>query len=174
MCLPHQQTPSPPAIYEPTVRLVYSDLGLPELFAATATKNGLHAELLHPEEIGLKVADYLKSLGLNNVNIAESKILQQLELEPQLKAAGMSVAVVEDKLSDGTLVVTDCFAAVAETGSIVFRRSVGFALPPQSVVILEPRNFLPDLIDLFSQPHRHPQDLVLLSGPNRLRVLILH
>ena len=52
--------------------------------------------------------------------------------------------------------VTDVYAAVAETGSLVVRptREHGRGLsliPALHVAVVEPKNFVPDLVDLFDQ-----------------------
>jgi L-lactate utilization protein LutC len=160
-------------IYEPTARLVYSNLGLAELFSSTANRLGMVTDLLHPEDVAGKIAEHLQSLGTAATMVTDASVLRQIDLKNRLNAMGVELCDAAETLQPSML-ITDCMAAVAETGSLVFHRTPDFTLPPDSVVILEPKNFVPDLIDLFERSRKTPKDMVLISGPNRLRLFVLH
>ena len=70
--------------------------------------------------------------------------------------------------------VTDVYAAVAETGSLVIRPTAqhGRALslvPPLHIAVVEPQTIVPDLIDLLSQINAEspPPNITLITGPSK-------
>lgn len=70
--------------------------------------------------------------------------------------------------------LTDAWAAVAETGSIVIRASAEHGravslVPPCHLVVLEPKVFVPDLVDLFEKMGRENESsgFVAISGPSK-------
>jgi len=164
-------TPLPPLVYEPTARLVYSDLGLPELFAHAAARGGLSARLVHVEDLAAAVVADLGALGIRRMSpSAGSTVLRKVRLADGVAALGVGVV---DSPGAGTALATGCDGAVAETGSLVFRGGVppGWHAAPARVVVLEPRNLVPDLIDLLAT---RPGEQTLVSGPAALRVFVLH
>jgi len=70
--------------------------------------------------------------------------------------------------------VTDVYAAVAETGSLVVRASAGHGralslVPPVHVAIVEPKNLLADLVDLFQKMNADSvaSSVSIISGPSK-------
>jgi L-lactate utilization protein LutC len=170
---PGDGTPQPPVIPEPVVRLVFSDLGLAELFSSTANNSGLMTEMVSPEDLVAAIQSHLQSLGIDQVVMPKSKMLQKLHLPAMLAETGTTVAEFDpsDPIASDEMLITDCLAAIAETASLVFSKS---APPPTSIVILEPRNFVPDLIDLFEMLGKQIQDVAMISGPGQLKVFVLN
>ena len=160
----------PPHVYEPTARQVYSDVGLPELFAHAAARGRLAAELVHVEELPAAVGRHLRAAGLRRVVLSTSPVLRKVRLADALAMEGFTV--VDDPTTAGAL-LSGADAAVAETGSLVFRGKppVGWAAVAGHVVVLEPRDFVPDLIDLIGGGDG---GLTLISGPADVRVFVLH
>ena len=160
----------PPHVYEPTARQVYSDLGLPELFAHAAARGGMAAELVHVEELPAAVGRHLRGTGAKRVVLSPSPVLRKVRLEEGLAMEG--VAVIDDP-AGADAVVSGADAAVAETGSLVFRGRLpaGWDAVARHVVVLEPRDFVPDLIDLIGGGQG---GLTLVSGPADVRVFVLH
>ncbi len=96
-----------------------------------------------------------------------------------------------DAQYDADAGITDCDAALAESGTIVLRtdasRSRGtFVVPPVHIAILKASQILPDMLDLWSRftfpdhplpgadhPHASPRraamptSIVLVSGPSK-------
>jgi L-lactate dehydrogenase complex protein LldG len=79
-----------------------------------------------------------------------------------------------DELYDFDCSVTDVYCAVAETGSLVMRASAGHGralslVPPIHIAVLEPRNFVPDLVDLFEKLSREGTGsaVSIVTGPSK-------
>ena len=161
--------PPPPAVHEPTARRVYSDLGLPELFAHAAAAGGMAASLVHLEDLPAELAAYLGRHGVARAAVADTPLLRKIRLVAALAGLGVGVLPAADDA-----LVTSCDAAVAETGSLAFRGGVpaGWATARVRVVILEPKNLVPDLIDFVAAGSG--SDVTLVSGPAAVRVFLLH
>lgn len=183
--------PPPPELEQPLIRLVHSELGLPELFAARAKENKLTVHWSTPDELASSVVARVRELGLTSVICARSRLLEQLAVGPSLAAAGVEVGywpggadeVGADVLGgkpalqasyDVDAGLTDAWAAVAETGSVVVRAGAGHGralslVPPYHLVVLEPRVFVPDLFDLFEKMGREndTSGFVIISGPSK-------
>ncbi len=170
--------PAPPALDEPIVRLVLSDIGLPALFEKKAKENKIGVHALRVESLHEELVAYLKSKGVKSIAIPKSKLLRKLEIERVLREAGFVVSVWGemslDAMYDVDASVTDVWRAVAETGSLVMRASPdhGRALslvPPLHVAIVEPKNCVGDLIDLFELTLRDDpaSATVIISGPSK-------
>ncbi len=162
--------PPPPLVYEPTARRVYTDLGLPELFAHAAAAGGMAAELVHVEGLANGVADHLRSAGLTRAAAADAPLLRKVGLVAAVAMLGVDLTAAPGGAS---ALVTGCDAAVAETGSLVFRGGVphGWTAAAVRVVVVEPRNLVPDLLDLLAVD---PGEMTLVSGPAAVRVFVLH
>src|SRR5262249_19508906 len=153
---------SPPPLPEHVVRLVSSDIGLPELFATRARQMGADVQFLHPDALASAIAQFLQSSGVKNVAMSSSKLLDELKVHPTIaKTPGVQRAVRWDEISldelyDMDCAITDATFAIAETGSIVIQPSAahGRALslvPMVHVVVIEPKQLLPDLVDLLEK-----------------------
>lgn len=175
---PLLEPPVPPPIDEPLVRLVHTDIGLPELFAKRAAEMKMSVQALYAEELLPKLVEFLRANGCRKIALPVSKLLEALDVVKQLKAAGFDARrwdeMTLDELYDYDCGVTDVTYAVAETGSLVIRGSAdhGRALslvPPIHVAILEPKNFLPDLIDLFERLAKDGDftSVTMITGPSK-------
>jgi len=169
--------PVPPAIDEPIVRLVHSEIGLPELFAKIARDNGMIVDMVNVEELGPRLIKFLRGQGAKAIAFPHSRLLTQLDVVALLTTEGFHARIWDsislDELYDFDCGITDVWAAVAEVGAMVVRgsRENGLSLsliPPIHVAILEPKNFLPDLVDLFEKiPADQNDNFVLITGPGK-------
>lgn len=175
---PMLEPPVPPRIDEPITRLVHSDIGLPDLFARRAEQNKMHVELCYAEELIGKLTAFLRAENCKRIALPVSKLLDGLNVSEQLRDAGFDAkrwdAMTLDELYDYDCGVTDVTYACAETGSLVIRGSAnhGRALslvPPIHVAILEPKNFVGDLVDLFDRLGKDgdPGSITMITGPSK-------
>jgi L-lactate dehydrogenase complex protein LldG len=115
---------------------------------------------------------------VKRIAMPESKLLDQLALPAALGAAGFEVKrwgeMTLDEMYDFDAAVTDVDYAVAESGSLVIRtdRGHGRAMtltPLVHVAVLEPKNFVPDLVDLFERLAKEGAGpyVVMISGPSK-------
>ena len=172
------QVPEPPAIPEPITRLVHSDFGLGEMFAARAKANAMKVELVELQELPAKLIAFLRDANLRTLALPNSALLEKIGLPAALREAGFELHLwgdlTLDALYDVDCAVTDVYRAVAETGSLVIRgsdqhgRSLSL-VPAVHVVILEPKNIVPDLVDLFAESAKleRPSNLVIIGGPSK-------
>jgi L-lactate dehydrogenase complex protein LldG len=175
---PLLEPPVPPVIDEPITRLVHTDIGLPELFAKRAAEMKMGVTTLYLEELVPKLIEFLRSLNCRKIALPVSKLLDGIELLRQLREVGFEVKrwdeMTLDELYDYDCGVTDVTYAVAETGSLVIRgspnhgRSISL-VPPVHVAIVEPKNLVADLIDLFDRLVRDgdPTSTTLITGPSK-------
>src|SRR5438045_2789068 len=142
-----KESPIPPELPEHVVRLVQSEIGLAELFARRAEENKMHVEGVGPEELVGRVVEYLRAAGCSKIALPRSLFLERLGVVEGLKRAGLGAktwdSMTLDELYDFDAGVTDVYAAVAETGSLVIKNSAehGRALslvPAVHVAIVEP------------------------------------
>jgi L-lactate utilization protein LutC len=114
---PLASPPVPPSIDEPITRLVSSDIGLPELFAKMAEQNKIGLDRVTVDQLGTKLAAYLKAKGCDRVALPNSPLLNQLGLLESLRAAGLDARrwdqITLDELYDFDAGITDVYAAVA-------------------------------------------------------------
>jgi L-lactate dehydrogenase complex protein LldG len=175
---PLASPPTPPAIDEPVARLVHTDFGLPELFAKRAGELKMLVSQVYPEELAQQLVEFLRGQGVKRIAMPVSKLLEQLELPAALRAAGFDVKrwdeMTLDEMYDFDGAVTDATYAVAESGSLVIRTSErhGRAMtltPLVHVAVLEPKNFVPDLVDLFERLAAEGAGpyVVMISGPSK-------
>jgi L-lactate dehydrogenase complex protein LldG len=157
---PLGEAPVPPGIPEHVVRLVHTDLGLPELFTKRAEENKMHVTGVSVERLAGEVAAFLRAQDCRKIAMPESALLEKVGLHRGLKAAGLEVRkwgeMTLDEIYDFDCGVTDVYCAVAETGSLVIRSSSQHGrslslVPNIYVAILEPKNFVADLVDLFEK-----------------------
>jgi L-lactate dehydrogenase complex protein LldG len=174
---PLREAPVPPEVDERLVRLVHSEIGLPELFARIARENKIGVSTPHVEQLHEQLIEFLRSKNVRTIAVAGSKLLNQLEILPTLENAGFDArgwdALTLDQLYDIDCGITDVFAAVAEVGAMVIRSTAehGRAIslvPPIHIAILEPKNFVPDLVDMFQKLPRNPGErFVFITGPSK-------
>ncbi len=165
-------------IDEPAIRLVYTDIGLPELFARTAGDAGLAGELLRADDVAAAVIARLEAADAKRVYLPPSSLLGRLELSTSLASAGFEV-VEGNPMDTGPVdaAVTDCYAAIAETGSLAFeltatsRRVLAAKI---RIAVVEPRACVADLLDLMDRLRQRPGELLIESGPGDFVALVLH
>jgi L-lactate dehydrogenase complex protein LldG len=173
--------PTPPAIDEPITRLVHTDIGLPQLFAKRAQEMHMGVTFVAPDEVAASIAWFLGEHQCKKIALPASKLLDQLWVADALKREGLEVhqwdepSLTLDALYDGfDCAVTDVSYAVAETGSLVIKPSPsqGRALslvPMYHVAVVEPRQILPDLVDLFQRLAEEGagSNTIIISGPSK-------
>jgi L-lactate dehydrogenase complex protein LldG len=175
---PLDQPPVPPAIDEPVVRLVHTDLGLGELFAHRAADNKMQVQAVHIEELLPALAAFLRARDCHKVVMPVSPFLQKLGLPAALPLEGVELRTWDEVSLDETYEydcgITDVYAAVAETGSLVIRPSPEHGraislMPPIHVAIVEPKNLVPDLVDLCELLTRESSasGTVIITGPSK-------
>jgi L-lactate dehydrogenase complex protein LldG len=174
-----QKIPPPPAISEPVARLVHTEFGLPELFAQRAEEMKMGVSRVYVEELVPRVVEFLRGGGIKKIAMPSSKLLDQLEVFDGLVAAGFEVKrwgeMTLDELYDGyDCGLTDANYAVAETGTLAIKPGAGHGrgltlVPMVHVAVIEPKNFVPDWIDLMEKiaadPERH--NWIMISGPSK-------
>jgi L-lactate dehydrogenase complex protein LldG len=170
--------PPPPAIDEPITRLVHMDVGLPELFAKRAAEMKMETEFCIVDELVANLCDYLQSNNLKRIMISATPLFQKLNLADALRRAGFDAKywseITLDESYDFDCAVTDTTYAVAEIGGLVIKTTAshGRALtlvPMYHVVVVEPKNFLPDMVDLFEKLGRDGAGpyVVMITGPSK-------
>jgi L-lactate dehydrogenase complex protein LldG len=169
--------PVPPPIPEPIVRLVQSDVALPELFAERAKANKMYVQLLDADSLAPAIVSALQVRQVKTIGYSVSSLLERTGVIAALSNAGMTLHRWDQLTLDGAYDVdcglTDVFRAVAETGSLVIRGSSGQGrslslVPPLYVAVVEPKNLLPDLFDLFEQlGPQQARDISIISGPSK-------
>lgn len=173
-----KSAPVPPPLSEPLIRLVHSDVGLPELFVRQATVAGMNAQGLRVEELTEQLIAYLNEKGCKTIALPVSPLLDRIGLPQTLRNAGFDARrwdeMSVDELYDFDCGVTDVWAAVAETGSLVVRAAPEHGrtlslVPWFHVAIVEPKNIVPDLYDLFERIGQQgpSSGTTLITGPSK-------
>lgn len=175
---PLADPPAPPKIDEPVVRLVHTDFGLPELFARMARQNQMDVEGIFVDQLLEKLVEFLRAKQCRKLALPVSPFLKKLGVPAGLREAGFDVRLWDELTADETYDfdcgITDAYAAVAETGSIVIRatpqhgRAISL-VPPIHVAILQPRDFVGDLVDLMARLRKDglTSGTVIISGPSK-------
>ena len=133
--------PPPPEIPDPVARLVHSPIGLPDL-------------------------------------LSDTPLLRKLEIGDALDEAGFSArywsGVTADGAYDYDAGVTEVDYAVAETGTLVIRHRPEHGrllslVPFVHVAVVEPKCFIPDLLDLFETLGKEGtgSGVTMISGPSK-------
>ena len=175
---PLSAPPVPPVIDEPTARLVYSAIGLPELFMKRAGEMKMLVEDVRVEEVLDRTAAFLKENNCTKVMLSDTNLLLKLGAAGHFAKAGLTVKrwseMTADEAYDFDAGVTEVDYAVAETGTLVIRHTPAHGrlislVPFVHVAIVEPRLLLPDLIDLFEALRKDGtgSGVTLISGPSK-------
>jgi L-lactate dehydrogenase complex protein LldG len=169
--------PTPPAIHEPITRLVHSDIGLAELFTQTATNNKIHVTNIAAAQLGNALTAFLTERGCRKIGITSSPTIDRLNIARALELANFSVSswaqMTRDESYDLDCGITDVAFAIAETGSLVIRPSPGGGrslslVPPLHIAIVEQRNLIADLLDLFNLlPRDGSGTATIITGPSK-------
>ena len=178
---PLRAPPAPPAIDEPITRLVHTQIGLPQLFAKRAEEMKMGVTFVSPDDAAASVAWFLRERGCKKIAMPASKLLDQLWIADAIRNEGLELRrwddpeLTLDALYDGfDCAVTDVSYAVAETASLVIKPSAahGRALslvPLYHVAVVEPKQILPDLVDLFQRLAEEGagSNVIMISGPSK-------
>jgi len=176
---PLSQAPIPPPLPEHVVRLVHTELGLAELFAKSAGMQNMLVELTPPDEVATRVVTFLRERKIRRVALSNARLLEQLEVYGAVSSAGEFELrrwndMTLDEMYEFDCGVTDVTYAVAETGTLVIvtdaNNGRGLSLVPMThVAIVEPKNLLPDWVDLFDRLNENyaGRHAVMISGPSK-------
>jgi L-lactate dehydrogenase complex protein LldG len=170
--------PTPPPIEEPVARLVYSAIGLPELFEKRAGDMKTLVEPVRVDDVLERMSAFLREHKCRRVMLSETPLLTRLRAADHLDAAGFAARrwsqMTADEAYDFDAGITDVDYAVAETGTLVVRHRPEHGrllslVPFVHVAVVEPRQILPDLIDLFEALTRDGtgSGVTLISGPSK-------
>lgn len=170
--------PTPPALPEAVVRLVHTDVGLPELFAKRASELKMIVTPAAPDDLAQQLTKFVASQPIKSVAMSVSPLLERLGIRAALAAAGILVKTWDemtlDELYEYDCAVTDVDYAVAESGTLVIKpdrdHGRGLSLVPMyHIAVIEPTQFLPDLVDLFAAMQLDPDrsNTILISGPSK-------
>lgn len=173
-----ERAPIPPSIDEHVARLVYSEIGLPELFQKRARDMKMLADLVAVDELLPRIGGFLRENNCKSVMLSDTPLLSRIGAVEQLKRAGFAARawqeMTADEAYDVDAGVTEADYAVAETGSIVVRHRPEHGrllslTPFVHIAVLEPKIFVPDLIDLFERLARDGtgSGVTLISGPSK-------
>jgi L-lactate utilization protein LutC len=175
---PLKTPPVPPAIDEPITRLVSSDIGLTELFIQRCGDQKLKAMAVGVEEVLPKLADFLREAKCKSVVLPDAPLLKKLNVANYLNDNGFVARwwseISLDDAYEFDAGVTNVYKAVAEVGTLVMKwgpehgRIISLA-PFVHVAIVEPKDILPDLLDLFELLSKEncASGLCLVSGPSK-------
>lgn len=170
--------PAPPAIPDTVARLVHSAIGLPELFARRANDMKMIVQPVRVDDLVEQMAAFLKQRQCRSVMLSDTPLLRKLEVGDALDEAGFAArywsGVTADGAYDYDAGVTEVDYAVAETGSLVIRHRPEHGrllslVPFVHVAVVDPRCFLPDLLDLFEVLRREGvgSGVTMISGPSK-------
>ena len=175
---PLAQPPVPPKIDEHIARLVFSDLGLAELFANRARDMKMLVEPVSIEDLLPRMAAFLKEKNCASAMLSDTPLLQKLKAAEYLNDHGIIARNWRDMTADATYDVdagvTEADYAVAETGTLVIRHGVANGrllslVPFVHLAVIEPKIIVPDLIDLFERlgADGTGSGVTLISGPSK-------
>ena len=172
------QPPIPPAIDEPIVRLVYSDLGLAELFQSRAAAMKMLVEPVRVDEVLARVESFLHEQKCKSVMLSQTPLLAKLDAVNFLARQGFEARSWSDLTADQAYEidagVTEADYAIAETGTLAIRHQPEHGrllslVPFVHVAVIEPRIILSDLLDLFERltSEGTGSGVTLISGPSK-------
>jgi L-lactate dehydrogenase complex protein LldG len=170
--------PTPPAIEEPVARLVYSAIGLPELFQKRAGEMKMLVEPVRVDDLLEHMATFLRQQKCQKVMLSDTPLLTRLRAAEVLEASGLFARrwgqMTADDAYEFDAGVTDVDYAVAETGTLIVRHRPEHGrllslVPFVHVAVVEPKQLLPDLIDLFDVLGREGtgSGVTMISGPSK-------
>jgi len=175
---PLETAPVPPVIPDAVARLVGKDVNLVDHFVQSAMDAKFQVARVSAGEIGEHLVEFLRVNQCKTVGIPTSELLDRLGVEKVIQDSG--VAVVRwgestlDAAYDLDCCVTDVYAAVAETGSLVIKPTAGHGralslVPPIYIAIVEAASIVPDLIDLLEMIAAAPRvpNVTLITGPSK-------
>jgi L-lactate dehydrogenase complex protein LldG len=175
---PLASAPAPPEIRDSVARLVAKDGNVVDLFIKSAADAHFQLARVSADQIGSQLAQFLRQNQCKKVGIPASQLLDRLEIQEAIEDAGATAfrwdQTTLDAAYDLDCGITDVYAAVAETGSLVIRPDPahGRALslvPRVHVAIVEPGNIVADLIDLLEKIAADPRasNITIITGPSK-------
>jgi L-lactate dehydrogenase complex protein LldG len=175
---PLANPPTPPAISDSVVRLVARDGDLIDLFAKSAADAHFQFVRVTADQLRPALSQFLRQHQCKKVGIPASELLDRLEIQKAIEDAGATVIRWDQSTLDAAYDldcgVTDVYAAVAETGSLVIRPTPSHGrvlslVPPIHIAIVEPINIVPDLIDLLGKIAAAPRapNITIITGPSK-------
>src|SRR5438067_12199729 len=84
------EAPIPPAIEEPIVRLVYSDIGLSELFQTRAKAMKMLVEPVRVDEVLDRLVEFLRERKCQSVMLSQTPLLEKLDAVNYLSRQGFN------------------------------------------------------------------------------------
>jgi L-lactate dehydrogenase complex protein LldG len=175
---PLKTAPIPLQIPDAITRLASKDANLPDLFTKSAIEAKFNLERVTEDQIATRIVEFLQLHQCKQIGLSISPLLDRLKIEPAIRSANLTLHRWDESNLDAAYDldcgITDIYAAIAETGSIVIRPTPnqGRALslvPPIHIAIVESTTILPDLIDLMEKiaTEPHPQNITLITGPSK-------
>jgi L-lactate dehydrogenase complex protein LldG len=172
------QVPAPPEIPDTVARLVHSTIGLAELFETRAVKQHMIAEPVSADELVEKLVAFLRERQCRRVMLSDTELLRKFEVGDQLDEQGFEArywsGITADGAYDYDAGVTEVDYAVAETGTLVIRHRPEHGrllslVPFVHVAVLQPKQIVPDLIDLFETLAKDGvgSGVTMISGPSK-------
>lgn len=170
--------PVPPVIEDSVARLTPRNGNLAELFARSAVDAKCQLERVGADQVCNRVVEFLREHQCKTVGLTKSELLERLGLHIAIEQAGVKVVRWEESTLDAAYDldcgITDVYAAVAETGSLVIRPTAGHGralslVPPIHIAIVEPASIVADLIDLMEKIAASSQvpNITLITGPSK-------
>jgi len=175
---PLEIPPTPPQIPDSIARLAAKDANLVDLFAKSVVQANLLFEQVPADQIRSSLIEFLRLHRCAKIGIPNSPLLDRLGIPKSLEDASLSIhrwdVSTLDSAYDLDCGLTDVYAAVAETGSLVIRPNPdhGSAIslvPPIHVALVEPATIVPDLIDLLEKIRLEPRppNVTVITGPSK-------
>ena len=173
-----REPPQPPEIEEHVARLVFSTVGLSELFMKRAGEMKMLVEPVRVDDLADRLAEFFRETNSRRVMLSDTPLLQRLKLGGSLGAAGFHARwwseMTADEAYDFDAGLTEVDYAVAETGTLVVRHRPEHGrllslVPFVHVAVVEPKRIVPDLIDLFEALKRDGtgSGVTMISGPSK-------
>lgn len=173
-----REPPIPPPIDEPVARLVYSDIGLPELFQKRARDLTMQVDQVRIDDLLPSIVAFLREQKCSKVMLSATRLLTNLGAVHFLADNGFHARtwrqISADEAYDFDAGITEVDFAVAETGSLVLRHRPEHGrllslVPFLHIAIVQPKDFVPDLIDLFERlaAEGTGSGVTLISGPSK-------
>lgn len=170
--------PTPPDIDEHVARLVFSNVGLAELFAKRAADMKMLVEPVAVDDLLARLTLFLREQSVKRVMLSDTPVITRLNVARHLRADGFDAAQWADMTADDAYEfdcgVTEVDYAVAETGTLAIRHRPEHGrllslTPFVHVAIVEPRCLVPDLIDLMAALKRDGTGggVTMISGPSK-------
>jgi len=172
------EPPVPPEIEEPIARLVSSNIGLEGLFQKRATDMKMLVEFLRIDDLLPSLLAFLREMKSTRVMLSATPLLNDLNATQFLNDNGLVARswrdMTADEAYDFDAGLTEVDYAVAETGTLVIRHRPEHGrllslVPFVHVAIVQPKQILPDLIDLFETLARvgSGSGVTMISGPSK-------